>query len=116
MAITHQVKGFEAKLTLEDLENMTEEERNSNLIVTPEEPVEMMYDENGQVMSVIYGDMERLMQGDPVVIWTQDIVRDPATGQVTSILTVRPDGNMTEETFVRDPVTNKLLKTTLAFL
>jgi hypothetical protein len=75
----------------------------SSVTVGPEEPVTLFRDPlTNQVTQVIYGDMERMMNGEPVIMWTEDIVRDPVTNKVIGIRTMRPNGVMTMEHIERD--------------
>jgi hypothetical protein len=89
---------------------------DGSVTIGPEEPVQLVRDPiTKKVVSVIYADMERMMQGDPVVMWTEDILRDPVTGKVIGIQTVRPNGIMTIEHIDRD-VDGTFIGTRLEYL
>jgi hypothetical protein len=89
--------GWEDKMTWDDLSN----QQPGDMTVVPEEPVTINYGEDGLVTSVIYGNMKRIEEGEPAVIWSQDIIRDD-NKKVIGIQTTRANGTITMETFVYD--------------
>jgi len=109
------IKGWEnpvTQLTPYDPENPNV----STITVSPEEPVKLTRDPiTKQAVQVLYGDIDRMRRGDPVVMWTEDILRDPLTNKVIGIQTMRPNGVMTIEHIHRD-VDGKFLSTTLEYL
>jgi hypothetical protein len=104
--------GWEDKLTWDE----TSDSSTNSITIAPGEPVTLVRDpDTKQVIQVIYGNMERMMMGEPVVIWTEDILRDETTGQVIGVQTVRPNGTITIEHMVRDE-TGMFTGTTLEYL
>jgi hypothetical protein len=92
--------GWEDQLTWDDVGDGTGQA--SSITIAPGEPVTLVRDEETkQVIRVIYGNMERMAMGEPVVIWTEELIRDE-NGQLTAIQTVRPNGTITLEHMVRD--------------
>jgi hypothetical protein len=109
-------KGWEEILTDADL-NDPSYMASGNLTVAPEEPVKIIRDDTtGAVNTVMYGNLARMLAGDQVVTWTEDIIRDATTGQVIGIQTTRPNGTMTMEHIIRDPITGKIDHTELEYL
>jgi len=109
-------KGWEEKLTQADIDaDNANGGASGSITIAPEEPVQLVKDpDTGQVTKVIYGDIDRMMEGDPVVMWTEEIVRDDK-GVVIGIQTMRPNGTMTMEHMIRDDK-GKFLGTKLEFL
>jgi hypothetical protein len=109
------VKGWEEKLTWDDM--MDDGSSGGAITVAPEEPVQIVRDpDTNKVAKVIYGNMGRMMEGEPVIMWSEEILRDETTGQITGIQTVRPNGTMTVEHILRDETTGQFLGTKLEYL
>jgi len=100
------VKGWETLPTDEELLEMLENPDANTETVVPEEPVKLIRtpDKDGKLIltKVIYGNLERLMNGDTVVVWSEELLRDDATGKLIGIKTTRADGTITKEMFTND--------------
>jgi hypothetical protein len=91
------------------------EQTDGSVAIAPEEPVTIIrHPDTGQVVQVVYGDMERMMRGEPTIIWSEEIIRDDK-GQVVAIQTMRPNGVVTIEHLDRDS-NGKLIGTRLEYL
>lgn len=96
-------KGWE---DINDEQDMTEEEgggKGASITIAPEEPVQLKRDkETNKVTKVIYGNQERMLEGEAVVMWSEEILRDEETGKIIGVQTVRPNGSVTIEHILRD--------------
>lgn len=98
---SNTAKGWEDQLSWDD--STSTDGGSSSITIAPEEPVQLIRDpETNQVTKVVYGNMSRMMEGEPVVMWSEEILRDEETGQVIGIRTIRPNGTSTVETILRD--------------
>lgn len=96
---SNTVKGWEEKLTWDDMMDAG----TSDITIAPEEPVTLERDpDTNAVTKVTYGNMERMMEGEPVVLWSEEILRDESTGQISGVKTTRPNGTVTIEHMLRD--------------
>jgi len=87
---------------------------NGTVTVAPEGPIKIIKDENGQIQSIIHGDMTRMLNGEMVAIWSEEIIRDTTTGLIQAVKTTRPSGSVVTEQFYRD-ANGKLTSTKMIF-
>lgn len=73
-----------------------------NTVVAPDNPVLIMRDENDSISGFMYGDMDRLMIGDPVNLWTEELIRDPVSKKVVGTHVTRTNGTIVDELFQYD--------------
>lgn len=84
--------------------------------LAPEGPIKLVMDEEtGLLVNCLYGDFDRMMNGELVGIWNEEILRDPETKAITAIRTTRVNGTITREDFIRDETTGKLIGTKMVF-
>ena len=93
--------GFEE---LKDLADVTPEATP----VAADSPFKMYFNLDGSLKRVVYEDKDARLAGQPFSRWSEEILKDPTTGRVTGIKTVRPSGAIVEEQFQYDAITGKL--------
>ena len=93
--------GFEE---LKDLSDITPEPTP----VAADSPFKMFFNTDGSLKRVVYEDKDARLAGQPFARWSEEIIRDPVSGKVTGVKTVRPSGAIVEEQFTYDSVTGKL--------
>lgn len=104
--------GWEEPLT--DAEKKDPSIIDDTVSVAPEGPIKIIKDENGFIQKIIHCDFDRLLKGEMVGSWTEEIIRDPDTGVIQGIKTTRSSGTIVTEQFFRDQ-NGKLTNTKLVF-